>query len=509
VGGLVIAVGLGAAAFQQFRRAEAQRQEAVQAEIEARVSSANALLESDQPLDALVESLKAANQLQKLGDDASDMTYQVVGTLHQAINNTQEINRLSHHAHWVHAVAFSPTEDVFATTGRDGTVRVWQQQGQLVTTIEGRKGERSHALTFSPDGKILAVAIDNAVELLDLAGNTVGRLPGHSETVTQVSFSPNGQLIATTAWDGTIALWNLEGTLLHFIQGHSSYALDVQFSPDGKTLASAGADTLIKLWNYDGELLNTLSSHAGTVSSIAFSSDGSTLVSASFDGNVKLWSQRGDLLKTFKVDTNNILTKVRFSPDEEKLLIATGEKNVFRTSVKLWSTTGQEVQRFAGHGSRITDASFSPDGKFIVSTSFDGTVRLWDPHQEETVTSIAEHDEGITSLDFSSDGKTLASSSRDGSITIWDSDNRPLKTFEGHSDGVNSVKFTTDSANLISASDDKTIKTWTLEGELVTTLREHKSQVKSLSISPNKKFWTSVSSDGNVKLWTSEGKVLK
>ncbi|MEM6840405.1 MAG: hypothetical protein AAF609_26685 [Cyanobacteria bacterium P01_C01_bin.120] len=60
VGGLVVAVGLGAAAFQQFRRAETQRQEAVQAEIDALVSSANALLDSEQPLDALVESLKAA-----------------------------------------------------------------------------------------------------------------------------------------------------------------------------------------------------------------------------------------------------------------------------------------------------------------------------------------------------------------------------------------------------------------------------------------------------------------
>jgi len=509
VGGLVVAVGLGAAAFQQFRRAEAQRQEAVQAEVEALVSSANALLDSEQPLDALIESLRAANQLQTLDDKASDMNHQVVGILHRAIAETQEINRLSEHSHWVHAVAFSPKENVFATTGEDGAVRIWHKQGQLMATVEGQQGESSTALNFSPDGKTLAVAINQHVKLLDLKGNIIGWLPGHGSRINQVNFSSDGQLLATAALDGTIGLWNHEGELLQLIQGHSEHAYDVQFSPDKTTLVSSGGDGLIRFWTYDGELLRTFSGHTGIVKSFAFSPDYSTLASASFDGTVRLWDRSGALMKTFEIETDNILTRVRFHPDGKSFVVATGEKNVFRTSVKLWDIEGTEIQRFAGHGSRITDASFSPDGEFIVSTSFDSTIRLWQTDQEKLVTSVQGHTDKVTSLTLSPDGKTLASSGQDGNIILWDWEGQVLETLDSHSEAVNTTVFSPIEDTLLSASDDKTINVWKLNGELQKTLEGHEAEIKSLSVSPDGKFWASVSEDGNVKLWTSQGEFLK
>ncbi|MEO0986592.1 MAG: TIR domain-containing protein [Cyanobacteria bacterium J06639_14] len=508
VGGLVVAVGLGATAFQQFRRAEAQRQEAVQAEVEALVSSANALLDSEQPLDALIESLKAAHQLDKFDTHESVLAYRVAGTLHQAIATTQEQNRLLDHAHWVEAVAFSPNGDVFATAGRDGAVRLWQDQGQLIMTIEGKQGERTDGLSFSPDGQTLAVSVERTLKLFNLQGQELRYFPGHSDTVTELSFSPDGQTIASSAWDGTIALWNGDGSLRSLLEAHTPHAVDVKFSPDGTLLASSGTDGTIKVWDRTGTLLNTWRGDTGAVYRVAFSPDGETLASAGSDGTVKLWNTTGDLLETLAVETDNILLAVEFSADGQRLAIATGERNTVRTSVKIWSVEGYELERLEGHGSRITDASFSADGQRLASTSFDGTIRLWQPAPNPLYQIIDGHDDIVSSLRFAPDGQTLASSSYDGTIRLWQADRALLQTLDSHTAAVNAVEFDSHYDRLLSASDDATLKVWTPQGELQSTFEAHSSPVKSLSISPDGEVWASVSEDGALQLWSKDGEVL-
>ena len=509
VGGFVIAVGLGSAAFQQFRRAETQRQEAVQAEVEALISSANALLDSEQPLDALIESLKAAHQIDKFDARDSVLSYQVAGTLHQAITMTQELNRLSGHAHWVEAVAFSPKDDVFATAGRDGAVRIWKDQGQLIMTIEGQKGDKVDGLSFSPDGQTLAASINEVVKIFDLQGQELRHFPGHSDTVTELSFSPDGKTLASAAWDGTVAVWSLEGSLQTLLEAHDSPALDIKFSPDGTMLASAGVDGLIKLWDRSGNLLKSWHGDAGSIHRVAFSPDGTILASAGVDGTVKLWNTAGELLQMLAVGDENLLFAVEFSSDGQRLAIATDEHNTSRPAVRVWSIAGVELERLEGHGSRITDVSFSADGRHIASTSFDGSVRLWQPQHNTLFQVLEGHNLIVSSLKFDTDGQTLVSSSYDGTIRLWQADGTPLKTLDGHTAAVNAIELNPHQDIILSASDDQTIKAWTFEGELKSNLEEHSSEVKSVSISPDGTVWASTSQDGTLKLWSKDGEVLK
>ncbi|NET30397.1 MAG: hypothetical protein F6K19_00060 [Cyanothece sp. SIO1E1] len=90
---------------------------------------------------------------------------------------------------------------------------------------------------------------------------------------------------------GRAATWpGSAGTsLLQTLEGHGSRVLSVSFSPDGQTLASGSADRTVKLWSRDGTLLQTLEGHSDSVRSVSFSPDGQTLASASDDGTVKLW----------------------------------------------------------------------------------------------------------------------------------------------------------------------------------------------------------------------------
>ncbi|MEM6437206.1 MAG: hypothetical protein AAF773_25620, partial [Cyanobacteria bacterium P01_D01_bin.115] len=509
VGGLVVAVGLGAAAFQQFRRAETQRQEAVQAEIDALVSSANALLDSEQPLDALIESLKAAQQLEQFDAQESALAYRVAGTLHRAIANTQEQNRLSEHAHWVQAVAFSPSGDIFATSGRDGAVRLWADQGQLIMTIEGEPGKRASSVSFSPDGQTLAISIENTLKLVNLQGQELQHFPGHSDSITELSFSPDGQTLASAAWDGTVAMWNFDGTLELFLEAHN-HALDAKFSPDGNLLATSGVDGMIKLWDRTGNLLKSWQGDPlGSVHRLAFSPDGQMLVSVGVDGNAKLWTMAGESINTFTIDDDNILLSVEFSPDGHRLAIATGERNTLRTSVKVWSIDGQELDSLEGHGSRITDVSFSADGQRIASTSFDGTVRLWQPDKHRLYQIIDAHADIVSSLRFTADGETLISSSHDHTLKRWQADGILVNTLESHTAEVNALEVALQSDRLISVSDDATLKVWRATGELQSTLEEHAAPIQGLTISPDGEHWASVDEAGLLNLWSKDGEVLQ
>ncbi len=359
------------------------------------------------------------------------------------------------------------------------------------------------SVSFSPDGNTLASGSkDNTIKLWDVrTGKELLTFSGHNNQVWSVSFSPDGKTLASGSEDKTIKLWDVRtGKELLTLSGHRAKVESVSFSPDGNILATSSKDETIKLWDVrTGKELRTLSGHSNGVWSVSFSSDGKTLASGSEDKTIKLWDvSTGQELRTLSGHSAAV-GSVSFSSDGKTLASGSDDK-----TIKLWDVrTGKELLILSGHDNPVNSVNFSPDGKTLASGSGDKTIKLWDVGTGQELLTLSGHNNRVWSVNFSPDGKTLASGSLDDTIKLWDVRiGKELPTLFGHNDVVWSVSFSPDGKTLASGSLDKTIKLWDVRTKKeLLTLSGHSNPVYSISFSPDGKTLASGSGDKTIKLW--------
>lgn len=190
------------------------------------------------------------------------------------------------------------------------------------------------------------------------------------------------------------------------------------------------------------------------------------------------------------------LISVAFSPDG-KLLAGSS----WDGAVKLWDRdSGTELRTVYTYGA--FSVAFSPDGKLLAGGG-ENSIKLWEVASGNELRTLKGHSDVIYSVAFSSDGRLLATGSRDKTIKLWDVDSgTELRTLVGHSDFINSVAFSSDGRLLASGSLDSTIKLWDVgNGSELRTLMGHSSAVRSVAFSPDGKLLASGSSDKSIKLW--------
>jgi len=284
-------------------------------------------------------------------------------------------------------------------------------------------------------------------------------LTGHSDPVTSVAISPDGQTLASGSWDKNIKLWDLAtGTQILTLTGHSDLVDSVAISPDSKIVASGSKDKTIKLWDLaTGTQILTLTGHSDWVYSVAISPDSKIVVSASADNTIKLWDlATRKQIRTFIVHSDEVYS-VAISPDSK--IIASGSRD---RTIKLWDlATGKQIRTFTGHSNSVVSIVISPDAKTIVSGSWDNTIKLWDLATGKEIRTLTGHSSKVYSVAISPDGKTVVSGSRDNTIKLWDlATGNQIRTLTEHSKWVCSVAFSPDGQTLVSGSSDNTIKIW-------------------------------------------------
>lgn len=173
---------------------------------------------------------------------------------------------------------------------------------------------------------------------------------------------------------------------------------------------------------------------------------------------VKVQALQLDALQTALSGHRRAVLVARFAPGGKQIL-TTSEDGTAR----IWSTDGKPGAVLKGHGGAVTCGAFSPNGKRLLTGSDDRTARLWSIFGE-SLAVLRGHTKSVTSVAFSPDGETLLTASMDNTARLWKLNGAALAVLRGHDDFVQSALFSPDGATVITASMDGTARLWRLPG---------------------------------------------
>jgi tricorn protease-like protein len=292
---------------------------------------------------------------------------------------------------------------------------------------------------------------------------------GHEGTVWSVAVTPDGRYVVSGSGDWTVRLWELRtGREVRRFTGHQGQVNSVAVTPDGRYVVSGSGDWTVRVWELrTGRELRRFTGHLGRVYSVAVTPDGRYVVSGSWDWTVRVWELG----------------------------------------------TGREVHRFTGHKKQVYSVAVTPDGRYVVSGSggsgserdtwiVDNTVRLWELETGQDVRPLTGHESGVNSVTVTPDGRYVVSGSWDWTVRVWELETgEEVRRLMGTS-GVTSMAVTPDGRYVLTGSEDRTVRVWELEtGQEVRCFTGHMGMVWSVAVTPDGRYVVSGSSDGTVRLW--------
>jgi WD40 repeat protein len=375
------------------------------------------------------------------------------------------------------------------------------------------------SVSFSPNGQFIATASeDSTVRLWNNAGKEIHKFPVQNQLFRTVTFNSDSTMIAAISADNTIKIWGVDGREVATEKGQDKedhFMRGICFVPRTNIIAASGSGKTVNLWKIDGQELRQfkpINGHNSPVWSISCSND-DKIVTADISGYLGLWSQDGtELKKPFNVSKQSIYG-VSFSPDGQTIAIAGGD-----TIIRLWNIDRPEIQTIGKHNNFATSVSFSKDGQTIASTSADNTVKLWSIKGKELKT-IEGHGDRVYSSSFSPDGNTLASASDDNTVKLWSMGDRESKTLFGHLDSLHAVSFSPKGEIIASAGDGEfkkntdTIKLWNADGQERQSFKANSNidwnRIWSLSFSSDGKTIATANSDKTIVLWNLNGEKIR
>jgi WD40 repeat protein len=340
-----------------------------------------------------------------------------------------------------------------AAIGADHGLKMWSLEARRARVVlAGLPEPTGWGLTH--DGKWLAHgARDGTVRLYPLSGGAARVLGKHDDAVNGVAVSPDDAWLATTSVDRTVRLWPLGAGAARVLAGHELESTGVAFAPDGRALLTGSEDRTARLWDLASGEARVLAAGA-PVTDVAFSPDGGTLAIGTRGGLRLIERASGRALPSGNRGSAEVYA-VAWSP---RGLLAVGGSDGLST----YSPAEGRTRVFLGHEGSVGAVSFTPDGRLLVSSGGDGTVRVW-PISEETGRLLRDGNQpdGTGPRPKVSSQGRIAAPGADGTIVVVNPDGREARSLAPPAGGAaREVAFSPDGARLASIGVDRAVRIW-------------------------------------------------
>ena len=195
---------------------------------------------------------------------------------------------------------------------------------------------------------------------------------------------------------------------------------------------------------------------------------------------------------------SGIVIGAAFSPDGRRIVTSSDDR-----TVRIWdAASGTQLALLSGHSDGVINAEFSPDGRRIVTASADQTARIWDADTARQLTVLSGHSDTVWSAAWSPDGRRIITGSKDGTARIWDAATAQLlAVLSGHDGGVGGAAFSPDGRRIVTGSADKTARIWdAVTAKSLAVLAGHDNFVHP-AFSPDGRHIVTGSEDGTARIW--------
>lgn len=318
-------------------------------------------------------------------------------------------------------VRMSPDGSHFLAMLDDRRILVWDALTGRQTNIVLREDANFLDASWSRTGLRILTALDNGKAMVWSAfdGQRFGEPMPHDGPVLALTVSPHGRFAATASSDGKARLWRVDGgKALPTIRLHAGRPRTAFYSPSGDILVTASEDHTAQRWK-SGQVRAEFPPlrHSAAVTCGVFSPDETLILTSCEDGNAQLWSvETGEKVgEPFKHDVP--VAWVDFHPEGKQFVAAAGP------GAFVWNTADRTkpLKTIAPEkGGAMHVARFSPDGKWLVTGSDDGAVRVWDCATWQLATPAIQREGAIRCARFSPDGKRLAFTGDDHQVVTLD-----------------------------------------------------------------------------------------